>query len=729
MSEFPSGIPSASNDNAGEGSHPTAASELAIVLHFHQPVGNFGHVFEKVADECYAPLLEMLFAFPELKTHLHFNAILLEWFDHHRPELLRHIERMVRRGSTELLTGGLYEPILAVLPEEDAIGQVRALSIELEHRFGQYPSGAWLTERVWEPRMPNPLSRAGVSYVVLDDAIFKWAGLDEHQLHGYYVSDDNGRPLALFPGAKSLRYNIPFRPAEKTLELLHGLPSNPERPPLMVYADDAEKFGEWPGTYEWVYTKGWLRDFLEKLRDDEAVATVHLSDRLKRFPPLGRVYPPTASYPEMTVWALPTPARARMERLMKGLAEDDPEDLLPLMRGGHWRGFLAKYPEANRLHKRMLRVSRRHQALEAAGTDDERLGRALRDLYRGQCNDAYWHGVFGGVYLPHLRRSVESFLIRAERALDHLEKGYFDWVDARPVDFDADGVDEVEMANPHTRVVIDRKGGRLLAWDLNAACDNWVTVMQRHEEPFHTDLLAGRVQYVDENGLPLERDGEGEEIATIHGAIRVKPGVTPADLAVDRHERVAAIGWSAPELLELDDPRGIEELARPLSGMWDVDVIDEKGMTRMSTEQEGLRLRQAYRLSTDGASLTVEVEIEPAEGPRRFLSEWNLLMGWTGDDLEIEEGGEFILRPQGSLENCHALRFRGGGDRTLSVTIDPPAHVHWAPVHTVSSSEAGLEKIGQGSCILFDWLIDTPRDLRLVLEPSAPDLKDEAIDG
>ena len=36
-------------------------------------------------------------------------------------------------------------------------------------------------------------------------------------------------------------------------------------------------------------------------------------------------------------------------------------------------------------------------------------------LYRSQCNDAYWHGVFGGLYLNHLREAAYSNLLRAER--------------------------------------------------------------------------------------------------------------------------------------------------------------------------------------------------------------------------------------------------------------------------------------------------------------------------
>ncbi len=716
-------------------------TELAFVLHFHQPVGNFGEVFEKVTEVCYAPLLELLFEYPELKFHFHFNAILLEWFDKHRPNLLRILERMVRRGSVELLTGGLNEPILGILPEEDAIGQVRALSLELEQRFAQIPQGAWLTERVWEPRLPNPLARAGVRYVVLDDIIFRWAGIEPNAMSGHYVTDDAGYPLNLFPGSKALRYTIPFRPPEETLELLHGLPRDQTDPPLMIYADDAEKFGEWPGTHEWVYTKGWLKNFLEKLRDDPAVSLVHLKDRLAQHLPLGRVYPPAASYPELTVWAMPTRARTRMEGLLHQLEEDDPAGLLPLLRGGHWRGFLGKYPEANRLHKRMLRVSRKHRAARDKGLSDACMGEALRDLYRGQCNDAYWHGVFGGLYLPHLRRALESSLIRAERTLDRLKEGNSGWSSRRLVDFDADGIEEAELANPHTHLVLDPKGGRLLSWDLRAAGDNWVTVMQRHEEPFHEALREGKVIRVDAEGKQLDLNENTDGIPTIHGAVRVKPGVEESDLRIDLHSRVAAIGWSAPPEASIEDPRQLHECAALLQDRWQIAETKENSEITMRTEQHGLRVSQTMGLRARDAALEMKLELEALEGPRKFLSEWNLFVGWTGDDLELardedtREGvqgdgssGGWISAPSGERKQCERLLVRGGGERRLELKFAPAANLRWAPVHTVSSSESGLEKIGQGTCFLFEWRVEDRLHVQVHLIPSAPALADESLD-
>jgi hypothetical protein len=74
------------------------------------------------------------------------------------------------------------------------------------------------------------------------------------------------------------------------------------------------------------------------------------------------------------------------------------------------------------------------------------------------------------------------------------------------------------------------------------------------------------------------------------------------------------------------------------------------------------------------------------------------------------------------------LLLRGGGDRRLELTFAPAAHLRWAPVHTVSSSESGLEKIGQGSCFLFEWRVEDRLDIEIQLIPSAPTLADEKLD-
>ena len=66
-----------------------------------------------------------------------------------------------------------------------------------------------------------------------------------------------------------------------------------------------------------------------------------------------------------------------------------------------------------------------------------------RAIGRAQCNDAYWHGVFGGLYLPHLRDAIWRNLAEAEAALRHGEGLAYD-----VLDLDGDGDDEVWIHSP-----------------------------------------------------------------------------------------------------------------------------------------------------------------------------------------------------------------------------------------------------------------------------------------
>ena len=134
-------------------------------------------------------------------------------------------------------------------------------------------------------------------------------------------------------------------------------------------------------------------------------------------PAVGRVYLPTASYQEMGEWALPRRGgpRARGGEARCSGQLDGGARLVGLLRGGFWRNFLVKYPEVAEIYWKMLRLSAavdRGRAASAPTTPA--VAQAREALWRGQANDAYWHGVFGGCYLPHLRRAVKSALLEAE---------------------------------------------------------------------------------------------------------------------------------------------------------------------------------------------------------------------------------------------------------------------------------------------------------------------------
>src|SRR5205814_2084755 len=102
----------------------------------------------------------------------------------------------------------------------------------------------------------------------------------------------------------------------------------------------------------------------------------------------------------------------------------------------------------NSMYKKMLRVSDKvHQYEGSCSTPDqakESVQRALDYLWAGQCNCSYWHGVFGGLYLPMLRQSIYSSLINAEKVMDS-DGGRNGSAVAgvERIDFDGDGNEEL----------------------------------------------------------------------------------------------------------------------------------------------------------------------------------------------------------------------------------------------------------------------------------------------
>src|SRR5512139_2284419 len=119
---------------------------LILAFHNHQPVGNFEHVLEECYGKAYLPFLETLLDHPQLKVALHYSGNLLFWIQEKHPEAFDILKTLVDTGRAELLSGGLYEPILPVLPEKDRVLQVSEMSKRIRKSFGQSPKGMWLAE-------------------------------------------------------------------------------------------------------------------------------------------------------------------------------------------------------------------------------------------------------------------------------------------------------------------------------------------------------------------------------------------------------------------------------------------------------------------------------------------------------------------------------------------------------------------------------------------------------
>jgi alpha-amylase len=687
----------------------TQPIRFIFALHDHQPIGNFDGVFEQAYQDSYCLFLDLFEQFPHLRIALHTSGPLLEWLDAHHPEYLDRLAGHVATGRIEIIGGAFYEPILAMIPSRDRIGQIRMSRTWIENRLGAKVRGMWIPERVWEQSMTGDLVAAGVEYIILDDSHFKNAGLDGDQLHGYYLTEDDGRILRVFPGSERLRYVIPFANQHETIDYLRGVA---ERHPqaVSVFADDGEKFGVWPETKLNVFDRGWLRQLFELLAaNQDWIRMVTPSEVLDQVPPLGKVYLPEGSYREMTEWVLPPEQLANFEQARREL-EPDPRwpRIARFVRGGFWRNFKVRYPETNEMYARMMAVSRRLQNMVDSGNDSEPLSQARTELYRGQCNCAYWHGAFGGVYLPHLRNAIYNHLIAADNLLDEAARRPAAWVEAVTEDFNLDGRPEVQLAGDKLiALVAPSRGGQIYELDVRAICLNLLATLSRRPEAYHRRVLAGPT-------------GAGGSVIDANSPVKFKQAGLEKRLQYDSYQRKSLLDHWYDDQVSLDAVARGEALERGdfLTGSYEGKLRRNPGRIQVQLARQGnawgvpLKITKGVTLEAGSNSLEIAYLIEglPAGRSLHFGIEFNFAgMPSGADDRYFHDGGQQQRRlgQLGTRLDLNETQALGLTDEWLGIdvglTLSRPAHLWTYPIETVSQSEGGFELVHQSVVVEPHW--------------------------
>ena len=639
-------------------------------IHNHQPVGNFDFVFEEAYQNSYRPFIEMAERFPFLHFSLHVSGPLIDWLEAHHPEYFDAVSRLVESKRVS---------------DSDKIGQIEMMNDFIQQRFGVRPEGLWLTERVWEPGLVKPISLAGIKYVAVDDTHFSTSGIPMDKLNGYYLTEDQGYVLGVFPISQKLRYTIPFSTPEESIKIFNQYANDDKS--VLVMADDGEKFGVWPGSHELCYGKeNWMERFLKSLEENSHIVdTVTFSQVFNNSSSGGRIYLPTSSYFEMGEWTL-TPKLSEEYNLVHS-AVDSMENMngKSYLKGGFWRNFLTKYDESNWMLKRANAVS--------ADLPENASSSARESSWKAQCNCAYWHGVFGGLYLPHLRHAIYSNLIAAEKSLNYEPM--------EEIDIDHDGKKEIILSGKSMRLFLTCKGGAIREMDFLPADFNLINTLSRYEEYYHKKLHD------------LNNSKKSSGTASIHDLVQSKEDGLENFLHYDKNHRWSFMDHFFNADTSLDELyTGCFEDIGDLPNQYytrnikngDVDFYHSADIL-----QSQIEICKNVMLDDNKIKLKISITNNGVKFVHiRYGCEFNisLLGGHSFDRYYLVDGKKpvdsYLDSKDTFTAKTIALVTEWEKIKT-SIILPKTTSVFRYPVETISMSEGGFERVYQSSVVVPNW--------------------------
>ena len=647
---------------------------LIFVIHNHQPVGNFNYVLEDAYKHAYKPFIEEILDVEEFRFAIHFSGYLLQYIEKKHPDFIEKLRYLVGTNRCEIITGGMYEPILILLPEKDRKEQIERMNDYIERLFKVRPRGFWLAERVWEQQIASILGNNHIKYTFIDDTHFLREGAKEEELNGYFITENEGIELRLFPISKKLRYLIPFKNTNVVFDYLKTI-HNKNAESMALLGDDGEKFGVWPGTYKYVYEEGWLKKFTEGLKANKSWLHMILPmEFIKKQPPKKRVYLRESSYKEMLEWSK-----------------------------GNFRNFLLKYPESNDMNKYSIYISKKASEL----------GKEIPDaLLRSEANDAYWHGVFGGLYLPHLRIGIYQNLIKAEKEIDR------DVFSARKFDVNLDGTEEVVIETPSLNAFFSEKGGSLYELDDKENDINLLNVLTRRKEPYHDKIK--------EINQKKSTNNNNSSVKTIHEIVKLKENDLDKFLIYDWYRRASFIDHffredtTAHKVYSMNfGEQGdfvIEKFNSIVKKEDDEISIDflRNGHVWHGENWEELQLEKAFLINKNEKKIRAKYRISADVEMFLFHGiEFNFMLFKDGMKINGSDYKDFTNIIDSKFEIEDFIQ-----EKQLALTFSEKMTMWSFPIYTVSQSESGFEKTFQGLTFIFSskWSIMKNKELFIELK-------------
>jgi len=734
---------------------------LLTLLYDERTPGESDAAMARLLDHSWVPVVELLEQTPAFRVAVRMSGHTLSWASHSRPELLRRIRSLAERRQIEVIGGALMDAPLHLVPRRDAVGQLQEGSRAARRLLGARPHGAWLAQGAWDGSVAALLALGGLEYTFLDEGLVA-AGLGgQAAAAGWVAVERQGHSVGVFPLDRRLARLIPLAMPQHVIRELRSRVAEGER--LVTVAVPIEAFGYGPRAARWCWegSQPWMPVFVEAVQQQAAWLKLSLPRHLfERTPPVGRSYPVAGTSPTVGGGLVDVEVAQDFASLSRAVEEHRAWALgqaAVLLHGPPWEAVLARYDEANQLHKRMLRASRLFHQLRRRmdrGHTDSALAAlfdsAREHLYKGQCAGILHTGFNGGLAEGAVRHAAWLNLVEVER-LVMIALGERDTVRHEVVDHDGDGQDELVVRTPRLAAVMRPGAGGALSelhlWELG----NLANTLSRRLETWHSDLarnpsLPALVEEVDvdeatstthELGPEVvleedEEEGEPDSALTDSGEI-VLPLPLPLhhDVAspasvlwLDRHRRGLFVDHFYGPQTSLENVRRgqAQEEGDFVRGAYQllsverehngdvVAIVSREGTHRSGGDVHLLRIAKRYRFSASSAEIFVDYDLrnrihQPIE--TTFGVELTLnLDGRPGPHRFLRLGPDHSIPLERSADVgavSRASLILADIGTTVHIDAEQPARVLTYPVEAAVRGRTSYRPSFQGTCLVFLW--------------------------
>lgn len=231
-------------------------------IHIYQPPWQQRGVVEQVASESYEYLFKLLERHRDFKCTLNITGSLLEQLAVFRPDLVKQLQRIVKRGQVELSSSAKYHALLPLLAEREIRRQIE-LNQEILAKYFDLKDirGFYLPEMAYNKKVAKIINDFGFDWTILDPINYKGR---LSPLKAYKI---DGVDIKVIFRNREVSKSYPAEVIYKRLEANY-------RNETIISATDGEIYGHFHNDWQ---------GHLEKVLQDSRVEILSIRDYLSKF--------------------------------------------------------------------------------------------------------------------------------------------------------------------------------------------------------------------------------------------------------------------------------------------------------------------------------------------------------------------------------------------------------------------------------------------------------------